>query len=251
MDTLATLLLSGASGLAEDKYVMTFAFTAVPDHLTATNLGLAGALYGFITNTPTGALVPMRDFLSDVIPRDPAISMQAKLYDISGHLDGSPHGSPYYVHPGALIADLVTGQGLPSEVACKITLEATGRAAAAVETGDGSDPGSALDRPKSRLTGGVFFGPLNDVAIEYEGPVAGVTGGIPRVSNSLRDTARLAISKMRLDAYDNAGGSQLGVWSRRNAAVVPLEAVSIDNAFDTIRSRGEKPSLRERTALLP
>lgn len=243
MDTLATLLLKGASGLADDVYVNNFAITNVPDHLPATNTAIAGALYNFITVEPTDGLAKMEDYLSPVIVRDPALGMQVKLYDITGHLDGTPHGSPYYTHGGALIGTLVTGQGLPSEVACKITLEATGRAAAAVEVADGADPDAKPDRPKARLTGGFYFGPLNDVAIEYD-------GDIPRVNNSLRDTARLAVKDLSDHIFLNAGGANLGVWSRKNGVIVPLEAVSVDDAFDTVRSRGEKPSLRERTAIL-
>jgi hypothetical protein len=51
----------------------------------------------------------------------------------------------------------------------------------------------------------------------------------------------------KIDALDV--GVRPVVWSRKDAQVRPVAAVSIDNAFDIQRRRGEEPTLRTRTAL--
>lgn len=242
MDTIVRVELASRSGLEADKFVNTFACTDVDDHTIATNDAISEAFRDFYNVVPGGGLSRMGDFLSSEVEKSNGLVV--KLYDGTGKLAGGPAnplGSPYWVGGPYNIAPAeAPGVGLPSEVAVCITLEGTGREDAAVEAPDGPDAGGAIDRPKQRHTGRIFFGPLNATVI------AGVAGQI-RPDENILDTARLAVDQLASDLFLDAFGTRLGVWSRRNATIYTLEAVSVDNSFDTVRSRGNAPTTRQRT----
>lgn len=159
-------------------------------------------------------------------------------YVITDHLDGSPHGSPVRMDTFTLANNDGTGP-LPQEVAIAVTLEATGRSTALVEAVDGADPGAAVDRPRSRLTGRFFWGPLPKSAAAT---IDNVARPVPDFCTLLRN--KIGTLHTALEALTNVDG--LGVWSRVNENVVELEAVSTDNEFDTQRRRGRRATLRVR-----
>lgn len=241
MDTLAVVSFQGITGLAEDRYVNNWAIPDVVDHSPASNLQIASAIYNFYTEVTGDQVEKLETYLSPVIARDPASSMSVRLYDITGHLDGSPHGSPYYVGPDAMLANTPVAEALPSECAAVLTLEAIGRATAAVEVADGADPGTARDRPKQRRTGRVYLGPLSINAQDY-------TGDRPMLSPQFRADVLIAVKELN-DQLFLGPASGLGVWSRADAQVLALESASMDDAFDTVRSRGESPNSRVRVTI--
>lgn len=187
------------------------------------------------------ALTAAGEFLSPTLSRV-TNACEFSVYDITGHEDGSPHGSPI-VSVFGTIDGAGASTALPSEVAVVATLEAVGRAVAAVETPDGADPGSAIDRPKQRHTGRFFFGPCNSACIAIVSSVARPSAGIQthlmQMVETFDDELRAA----------TATGLAAGMWSRADAEVRRLEAVSVDNAFDTQRRRGEKATIRQRRTL--
>lgn len=227
------------SGLVVDKFTNTFSFSNVPDLGNATLDALLDSVGDFYRNIPGGALIPLTDLYSPEVDNTASATL-LKAYDATGHLDGlSSMGAP--VRQGTTTFTAATGapDGLPAEVAFCVTMETATRAEEPVEVDDSGDPGLERDRPMQRHTGRVFLGPLN------VGCLSEVFGQV-RPGSNLMDTANLAIDQLATDAFVNAGGSQLSVWSRRDATMRPVEFVSCDNAFDVIRSRGPKSTLRDR-----
>lgn len=241
MDRLVTCTLNSGTGMPDDRFVNSFVFSGtgfadveeMTDMVSSFYLNLHGGL---------GALVPMYEFLSGIIDNTADKGLTLRVYDIDGHLDGSPHGSPFFEKSYTVPVPAGSYTDLPSEVACAITLEAAGRDTALVQVPDGSDPDAAPDRPKQRHTGRIYFGPVNSFALES-------VDGIVRVSNSFRDTARIAVNGMLANLRGVEPTTDLCVWSRKDATTRRVDFVSVDNAVDIIRSRGEKATLRERSAV--
>lgn len=239
MNILVKVELPSLSGLNEDRFTNTFSFMDVPDLQFATLADIGDAIDGFYNLIPTNGLSAMKDLLSPEVDNT-ALAMRFSFYDVTAHLDGSPHGSPIYTSFHTVQNDAGGNNvGLPAEVAFCITLEGQGRAEAPVEAPDGGDADVALDRPKQRRTGRIYFGPLSTDCLD-------VVDGIVRPHAQLRDTARLAIDDLVDYAFLNANGSSLAVWSRKDATMYPVTHVSVDNAFDVIRSRGTAPTVRQR-----
>lgn len=202
---------------------------------------LNAAFEAFYNTVPVGGTLKISQWLSPVLLSGTNVA-RLDLYDISAHLDGSNHGSPF----SSTLFDLGasnTVNGLPSEVCVCVTLEGEGRADAPVEVPDSGDSGLQVDRPKQRHTGRLFIGPLNtDVPVAVSGIMRPQTAFLQDLRFAVRDLD----AAIRATTLETA---HLGVWSRKNATIYELEAVSTDNAFDTQRRRGEAPSVRTRLAL--
>lgn len=243
MSLLAQVTLPHKSGLARDQIVNTF--TLFGETAASSLTALADDIISFYTatNDASGdATHSLCNWLSPIISRV-ASQASVRLYDIGGHLDGSPHGSPIFSKLWTVSGASYTTV-LPTEVCVAVTMEAVGRAAAPVETPDSADAGTARDRPKERLTGRIYFGPLPVESQSYEG-VTGVAKVNPTLAGNLRKSVNAVHDKLK--ARNPDGG--LGVWSRKNAQVVPLANVSTDDAFDIQRRRGERALVRTREAV--
>jgi hypothetical protein len=79
----------------------------------------------------------------------------------------------------------------------------------------------------------MFIGPLNSSAASNDGH---------RPFQTYLTDLRNAANVMR-DAW-NANGITWCVWSRQNAALVPVTHVQTDDAWDTQRRRGLAPTTR-------
>lgn len=222
------------SGLARDTVVNTWTFAAEAD-LTAGQLTtIESALTDFYNGTDTGGTgLTVASFISPTMSRtQPAIF---KHYDLDGHLGGGPLGSPVRVQPMALLGAGNGGLGLPSEVACCLSYHSD--YGADVEFG----PGGAT-RPKSRDRGRVFIGPLsNSQTIAQE-----ATSLRPYVSDNLRNT--IIAAARRLASFSGLPAAWV-VWSRKSASVHNVIGVSVDDAFDTQRRRGERANVRTAVTL--
>jgi hypothetical protein len=249
MDIIAKVTLTSDTGLAADAVTNTFSFTNVPDIANGTLDAISEALQGFYRVVPSGGLAPLADYLSPTLS-NATLGASIDMYDATGKLAQNVVtgkmpllGSPKFEEKFTLQAPAPAGvTPLPSEVAYVLTLETGDRADAPVEVDDAGDFGGERDRPKQRHTGRIFIGPLNSLAIT-------TTNGVARPSTALRDTSRLALEDLKELAALNAGGSDLAVWSRKDGIMRPVEFVSQDDSFDTQRRRGEKPSVRIRTAI--
>lgn len=245
MGTLAVVELQLRSGLPKDKVVNTFAFAeAAPIRGTgAMDAALVDAITKFFTLNDATLGFPMGSRLSPAVSRA-ANACAIKLYDITGHLDGSPHGSPRTVSTFTMPTSSDPSTGLPEEVALAVTLEATNRSAQLVERADGSDAGSAVDRPRQRFTGRFYFGP---VIPSMNGADA---NGMSRPNTAVCDAIRRCVVRMA-DAIDldatHPDECALAVWSRADRALRGVEFVRTDDAWDTQRRRGASPTAVTRT----
>lgn len=243
MAILGVVTLGADSGLAEDAVVNTYAIrrdlTENGGDVTPVQGSIANALISIYNTTPAGTdrigstfNNPLANYLSPVLSTN-ANACSVKLYDISADLSGTPHGSPFYAQAFTLGAP-GAGDALPNECSMVLTLEAEGREAAPVENSDGSA------RPKSRYTGRIFYGPFRTAATSGNGD--------GRPSNTLADTIIAAFKAADDALVALAGVNGFGVWSRTDAVMRRCDFVSVDNAWDTQRRRGNAPSARRRVA---
>lgn len=237
---LVTCTLEGSSGLTDDSAVSTFAF----DSSLGTRSDLSADAFDAIArfwNDATGPSgISLASYLSPAISRA-ANSAILRAYDVSAVLAGGAMGSPF--DEAAFTPDAVFGasKALPSEVAAVLTLRGDGFATAPVEVADGADPGSAPDRPKSRHTGRIFIGPLT-VNAQVEEAVTLRSRPSPNFINTVGNAAQKL-------AVDLGAGHDWCVWSRKDGLMREITQVEIDNAWDTMRSRGNAPTARTSFAL--
>jgi hypothetical protein len=237
--TLVTWNLHTDTGIPKDDVTQSIVVSTAGAFTSADLADLTLGVGQFYNNIPTGGLVALRDVLSPSM--DTVNGSLTHSYDISGHLDGSPHGSPTFENGFVLGVNRTGGVvGLPGEVAVVLSLHGSGASTAPVEAPDGSDAGSEIDRPRSRHMGRMFLGHLASNALD-------ASSGAVRPSSVIRDTARLAAKD--LAAYLVTHGMGWCVWSRKNAAVYGIVAVSTDNAFDTQRRRGTAATSRTTLAV--
>lgn len=238
---LATVGLQALSGKAEDVMVNTFTID-VPAPFTALiggDIKFALELFYFSTNAP--GVLPIYDYLGPMISR--AAAPIVSLYDLTGHLDGSPHGSPVYADTlGMTGAGAAPATGIPSECAAVLTLRGDGWQTALVEVPDGADAGALVDRPRQRRSGRIYIGPFrSDVAQTAAG-----TGNVV-VNGNLRNAMLYGAQRMKGEL--DAGGYDWCVWSRKDANLYPITHVQVDNAFDTQRTRGTDSTERDTLAI--
>jgi hypothetical protein len=242
MDLLARIELPQDTGMADDTIVNTFAMTGVPSLTAGNSEVIRTAVANMFNATAPGAPDPLINFLAPELS-NVANACKVKLYDITGKLSGvAPVGAPQYTGTWTLLPAPNGSFGMPAEVAFCVTIEADGRSIAAVEAPDGPDAGFQVDRPRQRLTGRMYLGSLNSNGNT-------VIDGAIRPSANLRDTARFAVKGLADAIAVGVVGASVGVWSRKNAAVVPVDAISTDNSYDTMRSRGPDPTARVRTSV--
>jgi len=240
MDILVVAELPHLNGLTEDSVVNTFAVkTAAGWTGSALDLGdVTIPIAQFYTQaTETGNTVAQ--FIGSGVSRA-AGACKLRVYNLAGALSGGSHGSPIAMDTFTM-GPIIGAPQLPEEVAVVLTLRALGWQEAAVEVPDGADPGTAVDRIKSRLTGRIYVGPLTT------GTVGASEGGRTRISPTFRDTVADSANK----TFDllNLNLHKWSVWSRAFGALSPLTHVQTDNAFDTQRRRGTAPTIRTTTIL--
>lgn len=230
--------LAPTSGLPEDTIVNTFTFSHPGVSALLEHTNIANGVKAFYNNTGTGPQ-PLAYYLGGHISR--ASLSRVKVYDVTNHLDGEPHGSPVYEDVFTLGAQAANAIQYPQEVALVLTLRAFDAYDVPVERPDAGDPGTAVDRPRQRSTGRVYLGPFNEFAF---------TGlSVPcRPSAAVRNAARDAAQEMA-DVLNP--GSELVVWSRQDGVVRPVTYVETDDAFDTMRKRGVAPTQRNQSTLVP
>lgn len=259
MATLITVSLPMRTGLTQDVVTNSFVIGGLSAESPG---GDALAVANEVTDlyNQAHAAMPagnaMSGLLSPVLDRT-AGACTTRLYDISGDRlenvvpagGGRPrppaHGSPF-LEVGFQLGDTVVANSLPEEVAICVTLEAAGRGLQLVERADGIDAGGEVDRPRQRFTGRDYFGPwaqhsgnvhTNDAAGACR-PVTALLAGLRGV------VGRFAEQVNTIDPL-----FFLGVWSRSDGAVRSIDSARTDDAFDTQRRRGVRPTVIARTAV--
>lgn len=218
---LATVTLNHNSGQAVDNVVNTFAFECDGALLSADADTLAARLEAFYNETGEGASHSIGSEIGGVISR--VVKPICRFYNVGGHLDGSPAGSPVFIRTFANNLDINTdSQSLPSEVALCLSFHAD--FGLDVEFAPGT-------RPRSRDRGRVYIGPLTTAGLASGSgnrakPAPGLINAIVGAGKDLRD------------ANDDKRWS---VWSRVAARMSEVTSCSVDDAFDIQRRRGERP----------
>lgn len=247
MDLLVRATFEAGNGLPDSRVVNSFAIDAgVGDQSESEIDAILTEIGKFYTLLPTGGTLKLSDYMSPEVWRGTGIVLKAyaigsNLAGLSLAQGGIPSGAPVAEITHTLAA-ATAAAGLPGEVACALTLEALGRAGAAVEVPDSSDPGLKPDRPKQRRTGRLYLGPLNITT-------AATLSGAVRPTVAFRTDLQLAAVQLqaRLEALDPT--YSWSVWSKADAALRPITHVSIDDAFDTQRRRGAAPTARVRSTV--
>jgi hypothetical protein len=219
---LCEVTLPHVDGITRDEVVNTFPFITTADPPSTLNMtDAADAIEAFYNTIPSG-LNAVAGWLNASRSRA-SNACSIRYYDIIGHLDGSPHGSPLATSLFTLGAQASGGGALPAEVACVLTSQAA----------YGSDvefaPGA---RPRARDRGRLYLGPLTSAAVHLDST-----------------TQRASVNTQLIASWQAAGAalkalaSSVGwsVWSRRNAILKLIIQGWVDDAFDTHRKRGEDP----------
>lgn len=247
---LARLTINALTGLPKDAVEFGFTYqsdgTRTPD-LDSDAAALQLANFLELINAP--GVRPVGAYLSPLVNTGVGGSAVA-VYDITGKLDGTPHGPPIKVLPalsslrGAFALPAV---GLPPQLCAVLSYHGTMTGLPAPVTGPIPTPDRAVDmgapashtgvtRPAERHRGRLFFGPLGDPGLVSSGDGATVS-----------DQLRLALCKAaaRMVIESAAAAVPWVVWSRASAAVYPVVGGWCENRFGTQRRRSEKATVRQ------
>lgn len=237
--THAVVTLPSVSGFPEDSIVNTFTI-GTPLAVSTDPGDITTALTFFYNGAAANQDNPLAWYLSAQVSRA-ALGSKIALYNVTNHLDGSPHGPPYFEDSftlGAANSNAV----LPTEVALVATLLGQGRGDVSPEVPDDADPsgvndpGIERDRPMQRRTGRIYLGPLG---------LAGYDSGDGRPTLLSRQDILDAMTGLNTALLGRPSGPyRLVVWSRANAATYPVQSCFVDNAYDTQRRRGLRPTVR-------
>lgn len=222
------------SGNPDFEAVNTFAFKTDVAVDATVRLDILSAVASFYGDVGTGQARAVGAYLSSLFDRT-AGAGQLKMFDITGHLDGSPHGSP--IAEGTITLPAAAQfSNLPPQVASVLTLRARDALAQPVE-----GPGDT--RPRARRTGRIFIGPLNLQA------ATNPANDVSTPSTAFTDDCLKAAENLQDALVD--GDYVWCVWSRTALALSGIERVEMDNSWDILRSRKIKPSIRVGRTFVP
>jgi len=239
MPGLVTATMPDVSGIPADATQMSFSFDG-----DASNVGTAAIMSGLVANfftaVATGATHAIGEYIAASRSRL-ANAVLLNVFNLAGHLDGSPHGSPTITAPMTLPAPVNTGL-LADQLAALLSFEASltgilerGPVATRPSTDEAIDQGapathSARTRPRASRRGRVWVGPLCTFT---QGDVEG--SGIKAV----------VITDLQKAAHDLIVNSLATttpwvVWSRAIAATNVVDGGWVDQRFATQRRRRDK-----------
>lgn len=218
---------------------------------------LANKIVIGLNNTPTGGTHSISAYLAPSISRG-ANSATVRVYNVTGHLDGSPHGSPASSMVFTPTAP-ITGLSLPEGVCCCVTNVAS--YGSDVEFGPVSaiptppdliaDFGAASThqgrtRPRSRDRGRQYWGPLNLNVIGNESTTNRALFG----SSFLTDMGLAYAQFLNAPALSGSGTTaKIQVWSRRNVSMKPVAQVVIADRPAYQRRRVDQSVLHVTTTM--
>lgn len=224
-DVHNTFILEGPVPVQGNTLPLTACFDSLYNREGATPINMKPASYISRSRTRAVAGCPIR------------------YYDITAHLSGTPHGSPVAVD--AITLEGSVGQPpLPDELALVVTLRAPAFEQYPVEAPDSGDPGTALDRPRARHSGRVYFGPFESNALEAAAPTWH-SRPLSTLQTALLDACEAFSDELSVAGYT------WQIWSRVNAATYPVYTIQVDNAWDTQRRRGPRATARTSRVIVP
>ncbi len=211
--------LPAVSGIPRDTAVHDFVFSN-PSAALITNL------IAFYNSTPAGGSSFIARYLAPSVSR---VTSQAVMnqYDITAHLAGSAAGPPIVSStftPGAATSAI----SMPGAVAVCLDMHSAFGTVPEWSGGSGRQHKGGT-RPRGRLRGRLFFGPLNQAAMTSD-----TSNGVSQPITALVTDLSLA-AKALLVAEPT-----WSVWSRRNAAVTPIVGGYVAKQWTRIAKRDEE-----------
>jgi len=218
--TFKILLTSQSSLLPTSSFALNyFTASAAADLFDVSDLG--NKILLSLTTIPAGGTNAPSKYLGTSVSRT-ANNCHIEGYDITSHLAGTPHGSPIVLGNWTASTALTVGD-LPEGCCVVITLQAP----------YGTDvefaPGA---RPRARDRGRIYFGPM------HGGSFTADANGRAALSTIVRTDLTAWIKA--INTFTTAPHTclyNLGVWSRKNAAIKPLQECWVDDRFDYQRKR--------------
>lgn len=204
--------------LPRDEYVSSFWLTQVDAASVIDFNGVKDALTAFYTGTVTG--VGMHNWLSPCLSLG---SSTIKMYDMSQPKESPPIDSVFMtLTPAAGV-----GVGLPNEVACCLTLHAI------------PQPGV----PRQSWRGRIYLGPLNTNCLDGD---SGSTSEGVNVQHSRPKATFIQAVRAGGESLHGAllaANASWVIYSRTRQTMYPVKDISIDDAWDTQRRRGLRPTI--------
>lgn len=206
--------LGKLSGLDEDRIVNTFHFATVAEPDVAEATALVPILQTFYQ--------AIDDYFSEVIDNT-AGAHTLQFYNVTSSGPGPDDdvtGSPILSSTFTTPTDAGANLSMPDEVAVCLSMNG-------VLTDIPEEVGAT--RPAARRRGRIYIGPL---AVTARTLVANESRVAPAFVTVLLNAAEAM--------YDAAvaAGATPAVYSRQDNLAYPIQRYSVDNAFDTVRSRG-------------
>lgn len=209
----AQVLIPSGTGIPADRSQHTWTVTALSSSEAVTDAVLV-ALEAFYDTTPTGGTASIASRMRDGIVSNPWTVRFLTVTEATGERTPLREGT-------FSVTLAASGETLPSEVAVRASIH-----------GDLTGV-QAVDR---RRRGGPFMGP------GLIATVATIASNRVLVDEDFQTDLALAIGE--LDAALAADTIALAIYSQPDAASHGVTGWFVDNAFDTIRSRGTTPTAR-------
>lgn len=219
MTTRVTVSIPRDSGLEEDRTTNTFHFRTLTGGVLASGQvdAVAAALEAFYDDVPPApATVKLSDFLS-ALNANPVTLDFYQLPAVSG-----PTGVPYAQRTfNATWRNVGSSDDTPEENAVCLSYRKV----------------AGVGENQKRMRGRIYLGPMSTSAWE-------VSGGRVRVATSLQHTLTQAAKKLQEDVRAIGVNFDWVVHSPTTWDDHVIEEFWVDNAVDTIRSRGASPDAR-------
>jgi hypothetical protein len=243
MPTLARVIFPNKNGLAVDGVTNDFAFD-VDATDSAQQVAIDTAITGFFDGnkaiTSQNTIVHIADCID-------LTKVMVQLYDLTGHLGGTPLGSPVAVTTPSWARLATLGgphSGGSQLAACCVFHSAydvpeVGATASIPTSESAQDEGApathtGITRPRARERGRVYIGPL------AAGSTSSVdANGNPSLIATCLDTLTAACTDLM------AAPVSWSVWSRRDSTLRHVTHGWVDHGIKTQRRRTYKPNLRE------
>lgn len=200
---------------------------------------LGNSIKKFWDSTAPGATNNVNQYLSGSLNQPGG--MEVKLYDITGHLDGSVHGPPVQQALVSWATTTASTSVMPEGVAGALSFARA----------YGTDPEFVRDptthkviaRPRMRDRGRFFIGPLNATAMIQDA----TTRRTKLSSVFMTDVQRALISIENISGTVGLTGS-IRHWSKKKADVQPIVQSWVDDRPDYQRRRSDQSTVRNSIA---
>lgn len=235
--SLVTFEIGNKNGVAKDSVRFQIVTVAGADWA---ELDLQGMAIKFLDTVHTGATNPMGAYLASCLD----LSTTVRAYRIDGHLDGSPHGSPYATAVQARVAE--GGDSRGNAQCAVITWHSSAYDTTPNEgpSGDIPTPESAVDMGAPATHTGVTKLKARQANRMYFGPLDGSTIGVDGNANPQFTDTFMTDAQKNMGGFLLTDGFGVHVWSRRNAAVTAIGSGWVDRGVKIRRNKGFQPNTR-------